>query len=212
MTATTLRVNPAQLWREAIERVAAAIRRGEVVAIPTDTVYGLAADPFQPEAMRRLLRLKQRPEDKPILLLIDSLRQVEDLAARVPATLERLAARFWPGPLTVVLPAAPRVPEAITAGTGTVAVRLPGSQVTRQIVRAARRPLTGTSANVSGRPAAESAAQVREQLGRSLALILDAGPAPSRVPSTIVDLTGEPRILREGAIPAAAVLSACKLP
>jgi L-threonylcarbamoyladenylate synthase len=163
-------------------------------------VYGLAADPFQPEAVRRLLRLKQRPDNKPILLLVESLRQVERLAARIPTSLEPLAARYWPGPLTVVLPAAPCVPETITAGTGTVAVRLPGSALTREIIRAARTPLTGTSANLSSRPAAETAHQVREQLPRGLAMILDGGPAPSRTPSTIVDLTGEPRVLRQGAI------------
>ena len=203
------RLHPAQPARKVIEQAAAAIRRGGVVAIPTDTVYGLAADPFQPEAVRRLLRLKQRPGHKPILLLVDSLRQIETLAARMPAAVERIAAQYWPGPLTVVLPAAPCVPETITAGTGTVAVRIPGSTVTREIIRAARVPLTGTSANLSGRPAAESAAQVREQFPKGLALIVDAGPAFGRALSTILDLTGEPRVLREGAVPAADLLCLC---
>ena len=199
-----LRVNPAQLNRAAVERAAAAIRGGEVVAIPTDTIYGLAADPFQREAVRRIFRLKGRPESKPILLLVASLRQVEQLASRLPEAFERIAARFWPGPLTVILPAAPAVPEWITAGTGTVAVRLPGSILVRELIRAARVPLTGTSANRSGRPAAESAAAVRREFPRGLAMILDAGPARCRAPSTLVDLTGaEPRVVREGAIPAA---------
>jgi L-threonylcarbamoyladenylate synthase len=203
-------VNPAQLWRKAVEEAGAAIRSGGVAAIPTDTVYGLAADPFQPEAVQRLLRLKQRPDSKPILLLIESLRQAELLSSRFPAAFERLAARFWPGPLTVVLPAAPAVPEAITAGTGTVAVRVPGTVLTREIIRAARVPLTGTSANISGRPAAESAAQVREQFPSGLALVVDGGPAAGGAASTIVDLTGEPRILREGRIPAAEILCLCQ--
>ncbi len=204
--AVLLRVDPQRLSRAAIEQAAAAIRRGQVVAIPTDTVYGLAADPFQPAAVAALRRLKRRPEKQPVLLLVESLRQVERLASRLPESFHRLAARFWPGPLTIVLPAAARIPERITAGTGTVAVRLPGSRVTRELIRAARVPLTGTSANLSGRPAAESAAQVREQFPSGLAAIVDAGPAPGRAPSTLVDLTGEPRILREGAIPAADVL------
>lgn len=175
------------------------------MAIPTDTVYGLAADPFQPAAVRQLFRLKRRPEGKPILLLIDSLCHVEQLAGCIPAGFERLASRFWPGPLTVVLPAA-SAPEAITAGTGTVAVRWPGYVPALELIRAARTPLTGTSANISGSEAARSARQVAEQFHAGLAGILDGGPAGAATPSTIIDLTGEPRILREGAIPAAAVL------
>ena len=205
--AATLRLNPAQLSRGAIEHAAAAIRRGGVVAIPTDTVYGLAGNPFDAEAVQRIVRLKGRPEGKPILLLVDSLRQVETLAAELPESYRRLAARFWPGPLTMILRAAGSVPPWITAGTGTVAVRLPSSIVVRELARAARMPLTGTSANRSAQPPALTAAQVREQMPAGLALILDAGPAPSRVPSTMVDLTGEPRIVREGAIAAADVLS-----
>jgi L-threonylcarbamoyladenylate synthase len=207
--AVILPVNPAQLWRGPLEQAAAAIRRGAIVAIPTDTVYGLAAHPFRPEAVKKLLWLKRRPQDKPILLLVESRRQVEQLVAYLPDAFSRIADRFWPGPLTVILPAAPSVPEAITSGTGTVAVRLPGSVLTRELIRAARVPLTGTSANVSGRPAAQSAAQVKQQFPRGLAFILDAGPAQGRLPSTIVDLTGRPRVIREGAIPAADVLCHC---
>ncbi len=205
-----MHVNPAQLNRAAIERAAAAIRRGEVIAIPTDTVYGLAANPFQPEAVRRIFRLKGRPENKPILLLVESVRQAEALMAALPEAFERLAARFWLGPegapLTLILPAAPAVPEWITAGTGTVAVRMPGSVLTREIIRAARVPLTGTSANRSGLPAAETAEQVRQAFPRGLALIVDGGPARTSAPSTLVDLTlGRPRVVREGAIPAAEI-------
>ena len=189
-----------------IDEAAACIRAGQIVAIPTDTVYGLAADPFQPAAVERLFRLKGRPENKPILLLVDSLGQVERLTSRRPQALDRLAARFWPGPLTLILPAAAFVPERITAGTGTVAVRMPGSLLTRRLIRAARAPLTGTSANRSGRPAARSAREVWEQFAGERLLVLDGGPAPSEIPSTIVDLTGEPRIVREGAVPGEAVL------
>ena len=199
-------MSPAQLNRAAIERAAAVIRGGELVAIPTDTVYGLAADPFQEPAVRKIFRLKGRPENKPILLLVESVRQVELLASKLPDAFERLAARFWPGALTMILPAGPGVPVWITAGTETVAVRLPGSVLTRELIRAARAPLTGTSANRSGRPAAQSAEQVRQQFPAGLALILDGGPARSRWPSTLVDLTDEPRVLREGAIRAADVL------
>jgi len=207
--AAILRVNPALLWRQALERAASALRRGEVVAIPTDTVYGLAVDPFQPGAVRRLFWLKRRPENKPILLLVGSTRQVERLVKRLPESFERLTARFWPGPLTLVLPAASSAPEAITSGTGTVAVRLPGSALTRELIRVAGSALTGTSANRSGQPAAWCAAQVQRQFPTGLALILDAGPARNRLPSTIVDLTGEPRVIREGSLPAGEVLCHC---
>ena len=186
-----------------MRRAAAAIRGGGVAGIPTDTVYGLAADPFRREAVERLFRLKGRPESKPILLLVESVRQIEGLVSAFPEGFERLAARFWPGPLTMILPAARRVPEWITAGTGTVAVRAPGSVLTRELVRAARVPLTGTSANRSGRPAARTADEVRRQFPRGLALIVDGGRARSAAPSTLVDLTGgELRVVREGAIPA----------
>jgi len=182
------------------------IRSGGVVAIPTDTVYGFAADPFQPGAVERLFRLKGRPENKPILLLVDTRLQVETLVSRLPEAFEQVAARFWPGPLTIVLPAAAFVPERITAGSRTIALRMPGSRPVRRLIREARVPLTGTSANRSGRPAARSAREVREQFPAAPLWVLDGGPAPLTAPSTILDLTGEPRILREGAIPAAAVL------
>jgi L-threonylcarbamoyladenylate synthase len=189
-----------------ISEATALIRGGQIVAIPTDTVYGLAADPFQPAAVERLFRLKGRPEHKPILLLVDSRRQVEMLAARLPAAFERIADRFWPGPVTVVLPAAPCVPERITAGSGTVALRMPGSLLTRRLIAAARTPLTGTSANRSGRPPACSAREVHEQFRGAGLEVLDGGPSPSERPSTIIDLTSEPRIVREGAVPASALL------
>jgi L-threonylcarbamoyladenylate synthase len=203
----TLRVDSAQLSRGVIGRAAAAIRAGAVVAIPTDTIYGLAGNPFNAGAVQQIVRLKGRPESKPILLLVDSVRQVETLAVEIPAAFERLAARFWPGPLTIILRAAPAVPRWITAGTGTVAVRLPGSLLAREIARAAHVPLTGTSANRSGAAAALRAGQVGEQFPRGLALIVDGGPARTSAPSTLLDLTGEPRVLREGPVPAADVLS-----
>jgi len=193
-----------------IREAAARIRAGEIVAIPTDTVYGLAADPFQAAAVERLFRLKRRAEDKPILLLIDSRLQVERLASELPPAYHWLAALFWPGPLTMILPAAPCVPVRITAGSGTVAVRMPGLPLVRRLIRAARVPLTGTSANRSGRPAARSAAEVRDQFPQARLAILDGGRSLSETPSTIVDLTGEPRVVREGAVPAGAVLSCLK--
>ena len=177
-----------------------AIRAGAVVAVPTDTVYGLAANPFDPAAVERLFAIKRRPESNPILLLLDSRRQLGLVARDLPKTFDRIAARFWPGPLTIVLPASSAVPKTITAGSGTIAVRLPASRLVRSLIRAAGRPLTGTSANLSGRPAATTAREVQLQLGRRIYYIVDGGRSRKRLPSTIVDLTGRPRILRPGAI------------
>jgi L-threonylcarbamoyladenylate synthase len=188
-------------WPE-VRRVAAVIRRGGVVAIPTDTVYGLAANPFLPGVAERIFRIKRRPETRPILLLIDSMDRLEGLVRDVPPAFRKIAAAFWPGPLTMILPAQARVPEAITAGTGTVAVRWPAAALPRALVRAAGSPLTATSANISGRHAAVTVRQVQRQLGGSLDFIVDGGRAPRLQPSTILDLTNGFRIVREGAIPA----------
>ena len=183
-----------------IRLAAAAIRRGEVLAIPTDTVYGLAGDPFQPRVAERIFRMKRRRESQPILLLIADFGQLARVAHEAPL-LRPLAAAFWPGPLTIILPARRNIPEAIAAGSGTIAVRLPAARITRALIRAAGVPLTGTSANLSGRAPARTAGEVNLQLGRCVYYILDAGRARRSTPSTIVDLSGPPRIVRAGAIP-----------
>lgn len=200
------RILPIDPWRpewSKIRLAAAATRRGEVIAMPTDTVYGLAGNPFQPGVTERIFRIKRRAETQPILLLIASMRQLPELVSDPPDVFRAIAAEFWPGPLTVVLPAANRVPAAITAGTGTVAVRWPSAHIAQALIRAAGSPLTGTSANISGRPAATTAAQVKRQFGGRVYYIVDGGPARVCRPSTLIDLTGNPRILREGAVSAA---------
>ena len=200
--ANIVAVNPFRPQWPRLRAAASAIRRGEVLAIPTDTFYGLAADPLQPKAVERIFRIKKRPETKPILLLIASTGQLRGLVRGVPPLFHTLAARFWPGPLTMVLPAADGVPDAVTAGTGAVAVRLPAAAVPRALAREVGRPLTGTSANLSGHRAARTAREAASQLGGSVYYILDGGRARSREASTILDLTGPPRIVRSGAIPA----------
>jgi L-threonylcarbamoyladenylate synthase len=174
-----------------------------VVAIPTDTVYGLAGDPFRPGVVERIFRLKQRAENQPILLLIDSLDRLRGLVRDVPRGFRTIANRFWPGPLTVILAAAESVPRSVTAGTGTVAVRWPASPFVRALIREAGAPLTGTSANLSGRPAAVTAEEATRQVGGGVYYVVDGGRSPSRLPSTLLDLTGKPRIVRNGAVPAA---------
>lgn len=199
--AETVRIDPYRPQWDRVRRAGAAIRAGELVVTPTDTVYGIAGDPFHPGVAKKIFRLKRRPEKLPILLLIDSMRQVDELTRELPPVFFRLARRFWPGPLTMILPASERVPSAIRAGGDSVALRLPASELVRALVRVAGRPLTGTSANRSGRPAARTAEEARRELGRGPAYIIDGGAARRSVASTLVDLCGEPRVLREGAVP-----------
>ena len=187
--------------RKAVWRASEAIRRGQVVAAPTDTLYGLLANASDCRAVQNLFRIKGRPESKPILLLIDSLARLDRIVRRRPRAFGPLAERFWPGPLTLVLPARDEVPDAVTAGTGTVAVRLPRSALVRALGRGANCPLTGTSANRSGRAGGRSADEVVAQLGNRVPLVLDAGRVRHSQPSTIVDLVSdEPRILRAGRV------------
>lgn len=184
-----------------MRRAAAAIRRGALVAGPTDTLYGVFADASNPRAVRNLFRAKGRPESKPILLLIDSIDRLHGLVGTLPSSFAPLADRFWPGPLTLVLPAGAGVSQAVSAGTGTVAVRLPRSSLVRKLARRANCPLTGTSANRSGKVGARSGREVAQQLGGRIRLILDAGPVARPEPSTILDLCcDEPRLLRPGCI------------
>lgn len=182
-------------------RGAELIRRGKVIAAPTDTLYGLLANAGNRKALLEVFRIKGRPENKPVLLLIDSRRRIPRIAREIPEAFEVLADAFWPGPLTIVLPARPEVSSTVTAGRDTVAVRVPRSPLVRALARQAGCPLTGTSANLSGRPGARSASEVFAQLGRRLPLLLDGGRIARPAPSTILDLASDrPRILREGRV------------
>ena len=201
-----LRVNALCPEAGVARRGAELIRRGNVIAAPTDTLYGLLANARNHKALHEVFRIKGRPESKPVLLLIDSRRQIPGIAREIPNEFDALADAFWPGPLTMVLPARPEIPAIVTAGRDTVAVRLPRSPLVRALARQASCPLTGTSANLSGRAGARSASEVFAQLGRRLPLLLDAGRVDRPVPSTIVDLaSGRPRILRQGRIGAAEI-------
>ncbi len=184
---------------ETIKEVLSALKEGLVVAIPTETFYGLAVDPKNEEALRRLFHLKRRPEEKPVLLLIGDLKDLEDLVSNVPPLAKRLMRRFWPGPLTLVLPSREGLPRFLTAGTGKIAVRLSPHPVVRCLTQRFG-PLTGTSANPSGTPPARSASEVKRLLP-GVDLIVDAGKTGGKRPSTILEVSGDtPRLLREGEI------------
>lgn len=187
-----------------IQYAADLIRSGHVISVPTDTFYGLAADPFNLYAVEEIFQIKGRPAHKPLLLLVASVEQAEELSSGdLPDRFYALARRFWPGPLTLVIEASRRVPLKITGNTGKVAVRLPASQVAVSLVRALQTPLTGTSANPTGMKECGSAEDVQNCLGERLPLILDAGKTKTPMPSTIVAVNHEGwRVIREGAIPA----------
>ena len=183
----------------AITRAAAILREGGIVAFPTDTVYGLGANVFLPQALEKVMDAKQRPDEKSLPVLIADRDHLRKLVTRVPPSAELLMETFWPGALTIVLPKQPRLSPLL--GESTLAVRQPNHAAIVALLEAAGFPLTGTSANRSGKPAATSAQEVREQLGNSVDMILDSGPASGNTPSTVIDCTREPaRILREGAL------------
>jgi L-threonylcarbamoyladenylate synthase len=176
------------------------LRSGGVIAFPTDTAYGLGADPFNEPAVSEIFNIKGRSDNKPILLLVDSLEMAERIAVPNPL-FHRLATAFWPGPLTFVLPARENVPPAVTAGTGTIGLRWPAAVFATELIRRFNSPLTATSANRSGEPACTTAAEVRVQLGSALGALIDGGDLPARGGSTILEVTGAvPRLLREGPI------------
>jgi L-threonylcarbamoyladenylate synthase len=194
-----------------LEEAARCLQDGGLVAFPTDTLYGLAAVASQERAVERLFKAKERPRDRPLPVLVASAMDVDGVAVEVPATARRLMEAFWPGGLTLVLRRHPGFRSPALAGGDTVAVRVPAHPVALELLRRVREPLTGTSANLSGRPGPRTAEEVRRQLGDRVDLIVDGGPCPGGVESTVVDCTADPpRVLREGAVPAervAAVLS-----
>jgi L-threonylcarbamoyladenylate synthase len=177
------------------------IANGGVIAFRTDTFYGLGADPFNAAAVARIRGLKGRDDNKPILLLISDPEQVERLIVERSESFVRAAESFWPGPLTIIGRAVAALPAAITAGTGTVGVRLPADESVRELVRECGGVLTATSANPSGREPGRSVAEVASYFSSGLDLIVDGGEVTATEPSTVLDATtSPPRVVREGAI------------
>lgn len=199
-----LRVDPAAPDAVALESAAAAIGAGGVVILPTDTLYGLAVDPFNPSAVQRILALKGRVAGQALPLIAADLAQATECIGRFPPMARALAARFWPGPLTLLLAAPDTLAPGVTAGTGRVGVRVPSHAVALSLCRVCHGPLTATSANLSGRPASADPDEVMAALSAAsskIDILLDAGLTPGGPPSTIVDVTGdEPRLVRTGAI------------
>ena len=221
MPAELLRVNAQSPEAEVLRYAADFLSRGCVVGIPTDTFYGLAADPFNLAAVDEIYRVKGRPDARALPILVNSIEQAILLSREqifltgatdsLARNFLRLAHRFWPGALTLVVEAATRLPLKVTANTGRVALRWPRSPVVEGIIEEFEGPITGTSANISGFPSCASAPQVMKQLGSRLLLVLDAGETGATLASTIVELNGDSwKIGREGAIPVAEIERALK--
>lgn len=204
MRAEIIKIDSSTPESSLVAYAAEKIRSGEVLGMPTDTFYGLAADPFNLRAVERVYEIKSRSRHKPLSLLIESEEQAEYLAQPLPDDFYTLARKFWPGPLTVIVKAASRLPLKVTANTGNVALRVPSVNIPLAVIRAAGVPLTATSANLSGASECTTAVAVRDQLQDRISIIVDGGPSPREIPSTIVDLSGDEgrwHVIREGAIP-----------
>jgi L-threonylcarbamoyladenylate synthase len=197
---------PSSASNAAVDDAVAALRRGELIVYPTETLYGVGADATSAAALERLLALKVRTADKPTSVLVADRAMLDLIAADVPAIAERLLAKFWPGPLTLVLRARASVSPALTAGTGTIGVRVSSHPVAAAIVATLGRPLTAPSANPAGATPAVTVHEARAYFGGRIAVYVDGGTLPGGRGSTVVDVTGNPlRVLREGAVSSAAL-------
>lgn len=186
---------------EELIEAAAILKKGGLVAFPTETVYGLGADALNEEAARKIYAAKGRPSDNPLIAHIAKKEDIEPLVREIPEAGKKLMDAFWPGPLTLIFPKSGRVPEGTTGGLDTVAVRMPSDPVARRLIELAGTPVAAPSANTSGRPSPTTAEHVRQDMDGRIEMIVDGGPVGIGVESTIVDVTGEiPMVLRPGAI------------
>jgi L-threonylcarbamoyladenylate synthase len=182
------------------DEIVALLGGGGIIAFPTDTAYGLGVDPFNEAAVDRLFRLKGRPEAKPILLVVDSVPMAEAVC-RPTELFHALAEQFWPGPLTLVVPSQPHLPKNVTAGTQSIGLRWPAAPFAGRLLNRFEKPITATSANKTGLPAAINAEEIRSQFDDGLDVLVDGGSLPFRGGSTLLDITGDPPVLlREGPV------------
>ena len=194
---------------DAIRRAASAVRDGGVVVYPTSLLYGLGADALNPDAVDRVFAVKRRAATKPVSVLVNSRQDLAGLAAEIPEAAHLLMERLWPGKVTLIFRAIAGLPDSLTAGTGKIGIRLPLHTVAKKLIEEVGRPVTATSANLSGAPGCASIGDMPGTLLREADLILDAGVLPGGLGSTVIDVTlSPPVILREGAVSASAVSAA----
>ncbi|MEA1961401.1 MAG: L-threonylcarbamoyladenylate synthase [Bacillota bacterium] len=196
-----LKVHPQHPEKASIDRAAALIKAGELVAFPTETVYGLGADALNDSAVQKIFTAKERPQESPLLIHVSQRQQVEGLALDIPPIAIQLMDHFWPGPLSIILPAAPVVPSSVRGGKKTVGFRMPSHPVSIALIQAAG-PIAAPSANLYGRPSPTSSLHVRSDLDGRIAAVLDAGETGGGLESTVLDLSeGRCNLLRQGGIP-----------
>jgi len=202
MAAQIIPVSPDDPRADRIRQAAGILDRGGVVAVPTETFYGLAVDGFSAAALGTANRLKGKDEGSPVLLLLSDRAMAGQVADELPESFHALARAFWPGPLTLVVRASPAVPPEVSGGRGTVGIRVPGLALPRHLAAALGRPISGISSNHHGRPPHRNAVDVYRDFPEGVDMILDGGPTPGGAPSTIVDLSGDcPRVIRQGILP-----------
>ena len=194
-----VKVNSKRPEKEIIRKAVRLLKKGELVAFPTETVYGLGANAFDIKAVRKIFKVKGRPSDNPLIVHIADVSDLGGVAREIPAVAKKLAKKFWPGPLTIVLKKQKKISNAVTASGDTVGVRIPQNEIARALIRLARVPLAAPSANASTRPSPTEAAHVLEDLSGKIPLILDGGKTRVGVESTVIDCTvTPPAILRDG--------------
>ena len=207
-TAQLIPTHTPQLFQAAVEEAARLLRSGEVVGLPTETVYGLAANALEPRAVARIFEIKGRPAHNPIIVHVASLDMARSCASEWPPLANKLAAAFWPGPLTIVLSRAKEIPGIVTAGGRTVGIRWPSHPFIQGVIQACGFPLAAPSANLSNQISPTNAEHVRKQLGEKVPLIVDGGQCQVGIESTVIDLTvSPPRVLRPGMIHEEALLA-----
>ena len=198
-----LRIDTHADLKRPVTRAAEVLKTGGIVAYPTETVYGLAGDTSNDSAIKRLFRLKQRKADRPILILIPSVNDLNQYTDHIPFVATQLMERFWPGALTLIFKASPLVSPLLTGGKGKIGIRLSSHPVAAALAKEIGRPITSTSANISRGPSPRTPDEVVDTFDEGIDLLLDAGPSLGRTPSTVLDVTVDPpQILREGAIKA----------
>jgi L-threonylcarbamoyladenylate synthase len=208
MNSVVLPTHTAALFAQAVGRAADLLRSGQLVALPTETVYGLAANAWDPAAVARIYEVKGRPARNPIIVHVAGLDLAGECVAEWPAAADKLAAAFWPGPLTLVLPRSPRIPDIVTAGGPTVGVRWPSHPFIQAVIRACGFPLAAPSANPSNQISPTNAEHVRKAFDGQISLIVDGGPSEVGLESTVLDLAASPpRLLRPGMIHAESILA-----
>jgi len=208
-----LPTHTAALFAAAVKRAVALLRAGELVALPTETVYGLAANALDPGAVAKIFQIKGRPAHNPLIVHVADRAMAEKCAREWTPTAEKLARAFWPGPLTLVLPRSAQIPDLVTAGGSTVGLRWPSHPFIQAVIRECGFPLAAPSANLSNRISPTNANHVDQQLGGSLALIVDGGQSQVGIESTVLDISGAaPRVLRPGMIHEASLSAVVGLP